>query len=155
MFKQILYIFHILKKLHLNFSKLVIFISVSFFLFSSFVFFLFFMSYLIVFLSYQTNILWLTSPWRQKLCAFEKGPDFSNVDYLILGSPTRVNFFPSSQSVVFHPNSNYIPRRSCDRTVRLWDINTGSSVRFFTGHKVRVRDWVLLSFFSFRVILFC
>ena len=30
MFKQILYIFHILKKLNLNFSKLVIFISVSF-----------------------------------------------------------------------------------------------------------------------------
>ena len=153
MFKQILYIFHILKKLHLNFSKLVIFISVSF----CFYLFIFFTSYFVVFLSYQTNILWLTSSWKQKLCVLEKGSDFSNVDYLILGSPTRFVifcFFPSLQRVVFHPNCNYIATGSCDRTVRLWDINTGSSVRFFTGHKVCVRDWVVLPLFSFWVILF-
>ena len=55
-------------------------------------------SYFVVFLSYQTNILWLTSSWRQKLCVLEKGSDFSNVDYLILGPPTRFVifcFFPS------------------------------------------------------------
>ena len=90
MFKQVLYMFQILKKLNLNFSKLVIFISV---LFCFFVCLFVCTSYFVVFLSYQTNILWLTSPWKQKLCILEKGPDFSNVDYLILGPPTRFVIF--------------------------------------------------------------
>ena len=63
-------------------------------------------------------------------------------------------FFLSPKRVVFHPNCNCIATGSCDRTVRLWDINTGSSVRFFTGHKVCVRDWVVLPLFSFWVIYF-
>ena len=46
--------------------------------------------------------------------------------------------FCLSQRVAFHPNCNYVATGSCDRTVRFWDLNTGSSVRFFTGHKVTV-----------------
>ena len=66
--------------------------SFSFLSLSVFIIF-FFTSHFVVFLSYQTNILWLTSSWRQKLCVLKKGSDFSNVDYLILGPPTRFVIF--------------------------------------------------------------
>jgi len=38
-------------------------------------------------------------------------------------------------SIEFHPNSNYIATGSTDRTVWLWDVQTGGCVRIFTGHK--------------------
>ena len=39
------------------------------------------------------------------------------------------------QVVEFHPNSNYIASGSSDRSVRVWDVSTGSCVRVLTGHK--------------------
>ena len=55
MFKQTLYMFHILKKVNLNFSKLVIFISVSFCLFSFFVLFCFFFHVIFNCFSFLSN----------------------------------------------------------------------------------------------------
>lgn len=34
----------------------------------------------------------------------------------------------------FHPNSNYVATGSADKTVRLWDVQTGNCVRLLTGH---------------------
>lgn len=49
------------------------------------------------------------------------------------------------QVVDFHPNCNYIATASADRTVRIWDILSGNTVRLFTGHKVRFPSVILLS----------
>ena len=42
--------------------------------------------------------------------------------------------------VAWHPNTNYIATGSADRTVRLWDVQTGECVRIFTGHRGGVRS---------------
>lgn len=34
----------------------------------------------------------------------------------------------------FHPNCNYVATGSSDKTVRLWDVQTGECVRIFIGH---------------------
>lgn len=39
------------------------------------------------------------------------------------------------QAVRFHPNVNYIATASGDKTCRLWDTQTGQSVRLLTRHK--------------------
>jgi hypothetical protein len=39
------------------------------------------------------------------------------------------------QCVRFHPNSLYIATGSSDRTCRLWDVQRGSCVRVFVGHR--------------------
>jgi transcription initiation factor TFIID subunit 5 len=49
--------------------------------------------------------------------------------------PSPSQFF---QCVKFHPNCSYIATGSSDRCVRLWDINSGHSVRLFTGHTAPV-----------------
>lgn len=57
---------------------------------------------------------------------------------------TSLNFFNFTlqghlsdvDSVAIHPNSNYLATGSSDRTVRVWDILSGNSVRVYTGHKV-------------------
>ena len=40
----------------------------------------------------------------------------------------------SVYSVAFSPNGNKIASSSSDRTVRLWDANTGQNIRTLTGH---------------------
>lgn len=39
------------------------------------------------------------------------------------------------QCIKFHPNSLYIATGSSDRTCRLWDIQKGTCVRVFVGHR--------------------
>ena len=41
--------------------------------------------------------------------------------------------------VAWHPNCNYVATGSSDRTVRLWDVQTGECVRIFVGHRGGVR----------------
>lgn len=42
------------------------------------------------------------------------------------------------QCVQWHPNCNYIATGSSDKTVRLWDVQTGECVRIFIGHRSMV-----------------
>jgi WD40 repeat protein len=42
---------------------------------------------------------------------------------------------PSCQCVKFHPNSNYLATGSTDKSLRLWDLSSGDTVRIFTGHR--------------------
>ena len=39
------------------------------------------------------------------------------------------------QCVRFHPNSLYLATGSSDRTCRLWDVQKGTCVRVFVGHR--------------------
>ncbi|ETO16722.1 coatomer protein complex [Reticulomyxa filosa] len=48
-------------------------------------------------------------------------------------------------TVVFHPNCNYVATGSYDRTARLWDIQNGKCVRLFTGHQHKVNDLAVTS----------
>ncbi|CAN0297491.1 unnamed protein product, partial [Ectocarpus fasciculatus] len=34
----------------------------------------------------------------------------------------------------FHPNANYVVTGSMDKTVRVWDVQTGDCVRLLAGH---------------------
>jgi transcription initiation factor TFIID subunit 5 len=38
------------------------------------------------------------------------------------------------QCVKFHPNCNYVATGSSDKSIRLWEMNSGNCVRIFTGH---------------------
>lgn len=44
----------------------------------------------------------------------------------------------SIQCIQWHVNCNYIATGSSDKTVRLWDVNTGECVRIFIGHRSMV-----------------
>lgn len=39
------------------------------------------------------------------------------------------------QCVQWHANCNYIATGSSDKTVRLWDVQSGECVRIFIGHR--------------------
>jgi len=43
-------------------------------------------------------------------------------------------YFSALQCVQFHPNSNYVATGSSDRTIRVWDIQSGACVRLMLGH---------------------
>lgn len=38
----------------------------------------------------------------------------------------------------FHPNANYVVTGSMDKTVRVWDVQTGNCVRLLAGHSGNV-----------------
>lgn len=38
------------------------------------------------------------------------------------------------QCVKFHPNCNYVATGSSDKSIRLWEVNSGNCARIFTGH---------------------
>lgn len=40
--------------------------------------------------------------------------------------------------VRFHPNANYVVTGSMDKTVRVWDVQTGNCVRLLAGHSGNV-----------------
>lgn len=42
------------------------------------------------------------------------------------------------QCVQWHENCNYIATGSSDKTVRLWDVQSGECVRIFIGHRSMV-----------------
>lgn len=42
------------------------------------------------------------------------------------------------QCVQWHANCNYIATGSSDKTVRLWDVQSGECVRIFIGHRSMV-----------------
>jgi len=39
------------------------------------------------------------------------------------------------QCVRFHPNANYVVTGSGDKTIRMWSVQEGKSVRLLSGHK--------------------
>lgn len=41
--------------------------------------------------------------------------------------------FPA-QCICWHPNGNYVATGSADRTVRVWDVQSGQCVCMFAGH---------------------
>lgn len=44
----------------------------------------------------------------------------------------------STQCVQWHVNCNYLATGSSDKTVRLWDVQSGECVRIFIGHRSMV-----------------
>jgi transcription initiation factor TFIID subunit 5 len=49
------------------------------------------------------------------------------------------------QCVQWHVNCNYIATGSSDKTVRLWDVQTGECMRIFTGHRGMVLSLAMSS----------
>ena len=60
------------------------------------------------------------------------------------GCPNLIRTFTGHsdlvRSVAFSPDGRYALSGSNDKTLKLWDVNTGSAIRTFTGHSNQVRS---------------
>lgn len=55
-------------------------------------------------------------------------------------SPLSAGHQSDVEVVRWHPNCHNVASGSADRTVRLWDIRTGTCCRVFVGHRATVSD---------------